>query len=64
MHFKVLIYWNFVCSIAQKVGFLHMFICKEPAIMHKNDQGPTSVMFCIQHRLVLLLGPSKAQVGS
>ena len=68
MHFKTLICWNFVFIIVQRMGFVHTFICREPAIMHKNDQGLTnlygSVMLCIQHRLALFLGPSKVQVGS
>ena len=53
MYFKAPIYWNFACSIVQRVGFVHAFICRKPAVMHMNDEGLTkvygSVMFCIQH---------------
>ena len=53
MHFITPIYWNFVYSVAQRVGFMYAFICREPAVTHMNDQGLTnlygSVMFCIQH---------------
>ena len=53
MHFKAPVYWNSVCSIVQRVGFVHALICREPAAMHMNYQGLKnlyeSVMFCIQH---------------
>ena len=66
--FNVLLYWNFVCSVMQRVGFVHKFICRNAAVMRTNDQGLTnlygSVVFHIQHRLVLFLGPLKPQVGS
>ena len=67
MHFKILIHWNFVCSTVWWVGFAHMFICREAAIMYKYNQGQTnlnrSVMICVQHRSAFF-GPTKAQVGS
>ena len=53
MHFKALVYWNFVCSIVRRVGFAHAFICRESAVTQVNDQGLTnlhgSVTFCMQH---------------
>ena len=56
IHFNVLLYWNFVCSVTQRVGFVHKFIYRKPAVMRKNDQGLTnlygSVVFHIQHPLV------------
>ena len=43
-----------------------MFICREPAVTHVNDQRLTnlygSVMFCIQH--ALFMAPSRVQAGS
>ena len=61
MHLKVQIYWNFACSIVQRVGFVHSFICREPAVMHINDQGLTNlkgnIMFYIKHRLGLFWVP-------
>ena len=49
------------------VGFVHMVICREPAVMHINDRGLTnlyrSIMFCIQHQLALFVAPSKVQAG-
>ena len=66
--FYVLLYWNFVCSVTQRVGFVHKFICRKPAMTRMNDQGLTnlygSVVFHIQHRLVLFSGPLKPQAGS
>ena len=48
------------------VSYTHLF-CRKPAVTHTNDQGLTnlygSVVFHIQHRLVLFLGPSKATGG-
>ena len=68
IHFNVLLYWNFVCSVTRRVGFVHKFICRKPAVMRTNDQGLTnlygSVVFHIQHRLVLFSGPLKPRVGS
>ena len=68
MHFNVLLYWNFVCSVMQRVGFVHKFIYRKPTVMRMNDQGLTnlygSVVFHIQHQLVLFLGPLKPQAGS
>ena len=47
---------------------MNKFICRKPAVTHMNDQGLTnlygSVVFHIQHQLVLFLGPSKPQAGS
>ena len=62
------VYWNIGYSVTWRVGFVHKFICRKPAVMHTNNQGLTnvygSVVFHIQHRLVLFLGPSKPQAGS
>ena len=61
MHFKVVIYWTFACSIA--LNFMHF--CREPTIMCMNNQRQTNlVIFYILRLLALFLGPSKAQVGS
>ena len=61
MHFKVIIYWTFACSI--ELNFVHF--CREPAIMCMNNQRQTNlVIFYILHLLALFLGLSKAQVGS
>ena len=68
MHFNVLLYWNFVCSATRRVGFVHKFICRKPAVTRMNDEGLTnlyvSVVYHIQHRLVLFSGPLKPQAGS
>ena len=60
--------WNFVCSVTRRVGFVHKFICRKPAVTRTNDQGLTSlygsVVFHIQNRLVLFLGPLTPQAGS
>ena len=68
IHFSVLPYWNFVCSATRRVGFVHKFICRKPAMACTNDQRLTnlygSVVFHIQHRLVLFSGPLKPQTGS
>ena len=32
-----------VCSVMQRVGFVYKFICREPAMMHINDQGLTNL---------------------
>ena len=49
----VLLYWNFVCNITRRVGFVHKFICRKPAVTRINDQGLTnlygSVVFHSQH---------------
>ena len=42
MQFKASIYWNFVCSIVQRVGFVHVLICREPAVMHMTEQSGTN----------------------
>ena len=43
---------------------MHAFICREPAVMHINDQRLTNlkgnIMFYIKHRLGLFLGTSTA----
>ena len=26
IHFKILLYWNFVCNVMQRVGFVHTFL--------------------------------------
>ena len=61
MHFKVLVYWNFVCSYTLRVGFVYEFISWKPAVMHINNQGLTnlygSIMFFIQRPLALFFGP-------
>ena len=48
--------------------FVHTFIWRKPAVMHTNDQGLInlygSVVFHIQHRLMLFLDPLKPQAGS
>ena len=66
LHYTV--YWNFVCSVTRRVGFVHKFICRKPAVMPTNDQRLTnlyeSVVFHIQLRLVLFSGPLKPQAGS
>ena len=41
--FKVLIYSKFVCSVIRRMGFVHTFICREPAVVHMNDQAVTNV---------------------
>ena len=68
LHYNVLLHWNFVCGITQRVAFVHKFICKKPAVMITNDQRLTnlygSVVFHIQHRLVWFSGSLKPQVGS
>ena len=68
IHFNLLLYWNFVRSVTQRVGFVHKFICRKPAVTRTNDQELTnlygSLVFHIQHRLVLLSGPLKPQAGS
>ena len=50
------------------MGLVHKFICRKPAVTHTNDQGLTnlygSVVFHIQHRLVLFSGSLKPQAGS
>ena len=43
MHFKALIYWNFVCSIARRVGFVYLLICRESGITDMDDQGLTNL---------------------
>ena len=66
--FNVLLYWNLVCSVRRKVGFLHKLICRKSAMTRTNGQRLAnlygSVVFNIQHQLVLFLGPSKTQAGS
>ena len=46
----------------QRVGFVHTFICREPTVTSMNDQRLInlhgSVVFHIQCRLALFLGPS------
>ena len=68
IHFTLLLYWNFVCSVTRRVDFIHNFICRKPVLAHMKDQGLTnlygSVAFHIQHRLMLFFGPSKPQAGS
>ena len=41
IYFILLLYWNFICDIAQRVSFVHTFICKDPAVMHISNQGLT-----------------------
>ena len=68
IHFNVLLYWNFVCSTTRRVGFVHKFICRKPAVTCTNYQGLTnlyeSVVFHVKHCLVLFSGPVKPQAGS
>ena len=68
MHFKVKIYWNIACSIARRMGFVHAFIGREPAVMHINDQGLTNlkgnIMFYMKHKLGLFLDTSTAWMDS
>ena len=53
----VLLYWNFVCSVTRRVGFVHKFICRKPAVTRTNDQRLTNLYFFhIQHPL-LFSGP-------
>ena len=59
MHFKAQIYWNFVCSIARMVGFVHAFICREPAVTQGLINLYGSFISCIQHCLALFVAPSE-----
>ena len=36
-------YWNFVCSVTRRVGFVHKFICGKPAVTRTNNQGLTNL---------------------
>ena len=54
-------YTGIVCSIALRMGFMYMFTCRKPAVMHINNKGLTnlygSVILHIQHPLILFLSP-------
>ena len=54
-------YTGIVCSIALRMGFMHMFTCRKLAVMHTNNQRLTnlygSVILHIQHLLILFLSP-------
>ena len=48
---------------------MHTFICKDPAVMHINDQGLTNIHICESYISYLLLisvvfGSSKSQASS
>ena len=43
IHFKVLLCWNFVCNVTWRVGFVHIFIWRKPAVMCTIDQGLTNL---------------------
>ena len=36
-------YTGIVCSIALRMGFLHMFTCRKLAVMHTNNQRLTNL---------------------
>ena len=39
----LLLYWNFVCSVMRRVGFVCKFICRKPTVTCTNDQGLTNI---------------------
>ena len=41
--FKALIYSKSVCSVMQRFGLVHVFICREPAVICMNNQGLTNL---------------------
>ena len=65
-------YYTGILFIVLREGWVspvvHKFICRKPAVTRTNDQRLTnlygSVLFHIQHRLVLFSGPLKLQAGS
>ena len=55
---------EFVCSIEQRVGFMHVFNGRDPAMTRMNDQELyRSPIFHIQHLLMSFLGSSKLQAN-
>ena len=48
----------------QKVGFVCMFIRREPAMLGMDGQELTKEFYIFQCWLVLLLRPSKSQASS
>ena len=61
-------YTGILFVVNVKSGFLTQVYLQETAVTCMNNQGLTnlyeSVVFYIQHQLVLFLGPSKLQAGS
>ena len=42
---------KFGCSATLRVGFVYMFICREPAVTHMNDQRLTNLPCKYKHAL-------------
>ena len=62
----VVIYLNFACSAMQRVSFVHVYICKEPAVMCMSDQGLTYLyesVFSYSTLISVAFGPLKSTSG-
>ena len=67
IHINVLLYWNFVCSVMQRVSFMHKFICRKPTVACKWS-GTNKLIWecCISYSTLIgvVLSPSKPQAGT
>ena len=52
------------CSAIQRVGFMRSFIFRKPTMTHMNDPGLANLLYRSVNYFNVILGLSKAQMGS